>query len=180
MAAIAAAPRPLARAAFSMAGRVLAVAAQDESFTHILETTYADARVSDGRGVHHTAAVRRLGDGRLHVRFDRRALPIGDLGSSCELLSAYYAAKELFARFAVAHPESIALYGALVEIGGSAVLILGPTAIGKTLFALHLAWQGARFLGDETAAARTAAQDGLRIGAKARAARTCLGISALR
>jgi len=151
MAAIIAPPRSLQRAMFALAGRTLAVDVEDVSATHILETTYANARVSDSRSANHTASLRRLGDGRLHVRFDRRTLSIGDAGAAVPLLSAYYAAKEVFARFAIAHPGSIAFYGALVEIHGTAVLILGPTTIGKTLFALHLAWQGATFLGDETA-----------------------------
>jgi hypothetical protein len=138
-------------ATFGLAGRILAVDADDDAVAHILDTTYADARVHNGRAANHTASMRRLTDGRLHVRFDRRTLAIGDAGTSVPLLSAYYATKEVFARFAVAHPAGIAFYGALVEVGGGAVLILGPTTIGKTLFALHLAFQGARFLGDETA-----------------------------
>jgi len=138
-------------ATYGLAGRTLAVDADDDAVAHILQTTYADARVQNVRAAHHTASVRRLSDGRLHVRFDRRALAVGDPGASVPLLSAYYASKELFARFAVAHPLGLGFYGALVEVGGAAVLILGPTTIGKTIFALHLAWQGARFLGDETA-----------------------------
>jgi hypothetical protein len=35
-------------------------------------------------------------------------------------------------------------------VDDGAVLLLGPTMIGKTLLALHLAQSGARFLGDET------------------------------
>ena len=138
-------------ATFGLAGRILAVDVDDDAVAHILNTTYADARVQNGRAAHHAASVRRLSDGRLHVRFDRRTLAVGDPGAALPLLSAYYASKEVFARFAVAHPAGIAFYGALVEIAGAATLILGPTTIGKTLFALHLASQGARFLGDETA-----------------------------
>jgi hypothetical protein len=138
-------------ATYGLAGRTLSVDVDDDAVAHILQTTYADASVQNGRAANHTASMRRLSDGRLHVRFDRRALAVGDPGASTPLLSAYYASKEVFARFAVAHPAGIGFYGALVESGGAATLILGPTTIGKTVFALHLACQGARFLGDETA-----------------------------
>ena len=149
--AVVAVPRSLARATFSLADRVLAISADDEAVCHILRTTYDDARVSEARTIHHQAAITRLSDGRMHVRFDRRTLGLTDGASTIPLLSAYYAVKEVFARFASAVPRGVAFYGAAVAVNGSAVLILGPTSIGKTLFALHLAWQGATFLGDETA-----------------------------
>jgi hypothetical protein len=151
MAAVAASLPSLERATFALAGRTLAIEAHDAAVAHILNTTYADARVSAMKGADHSAALRRLNDGRLHVRFDRRVLATGDAGSQVQLLSAYYAVKEVFARFAASRPHSLAYYGALVAWQDAAVLVLGPTGIGKTLFALHLAEQGAGFLGDETA-----------------------------
>ncbi len=151
MAAVAATPQLAQRATFRLAGRALGVEVEDEATAHILRTTYADARVGEPRTVHHTASLRRLGDGRLHVRFDRRSLPFGEAAFTDPLLSAYYATKEVFARFAVAHPNAIAFYAACVAVDDAAILILGPTRIGKTLFALHLVCQGAVFLGDETA-----------------------------
>jgi hypothetical protein len=151
MATVTTALSPCGRGTFGLAGRTLAINADDDAVSHILDTTYANARVRTPRSVDHTATMNRLTDGRLHVRFDRRTLSIGDAGAAVPMLSAYYAAKEVFARFAAGQPGSIAFYGALVEIHGTAILILGPTTIGKTLFALHLAWQGAKFLGDETA-----------------------------
>ncbi len=152
MAAIAASPRSLARVHFALASRSLAVDVDDAFAAQILLATYGNARAHDCKTINHTASLRRLADGRLHVRFDRRGLAVGDAGHSIPLLSAYYATKEVFARFAAAHPCSIAFYGALVGIGnGAAALILGPTTIGKTVFALHLAARGATFLGDETA-----------------------------
>lgn len=151
MAAVVAVPRSLERETYCLAGRTLAVEVDDESVAQILQTTYVDARVHNTRTWDHTASLRRLSDGRLHVRFDRRTLAIGEPTPALPLLSAYYATKEVFARFAAAHPGSIAFYGALVAVRGGAVLILGPTTIGKTLFALHLTAHGAAFLGDETA-----------------------------
>lgn len=150
MAATAPAHRSLERARFALAGRVLSISAEDEAICHILDTTYDDARAADGRAAHHHASIRRLSDGRLHARFDRKAIGVGEVAATAPLLSAYYAAKEIFARFAAAAPRSVAFYGAAVTVNGAVVLILGPTSIGKTLFALHLAWQGATFLGDET------------------------------
>jgi hypothetical protein len=151
MAAVVAPPRPVQRETFGLAGRTLGIDVDDQAVAHILQTTYSCARVQNTRTVNHVASMRRLGDGRLHVRFDRRAVSVGEPAQPFPLLSAYYATKEVFARFAAAHPGCIAFYGALVAVNGAAVLILGPTTIGKTLFALHLASQGATFLGDETA-----------------------------
>ncbi len=150
MAAVVAVPRSLERETYCLAGRTLAIEVDDESVAQILRTTYVDARIPNMRTWDHTASLRRLSDGRLHVRFDRRTLAIGE-PAPVPLLSAYYATKEVFARFAAAHPGSIAFYGALVAVRNGAVLILGPTTIGKTLFALHLTAHGAAFLGDETA-----------------------------
>lgn len=156
MAVAVSAPRSIQRATFSLADRILAISADDEAVCQILRTTYDDARVSECRTVHHQAAIARLSDGRMHVRFDRRTLGLTDGATTIPLLSAYYAVKEVFARFASAVPRGVAFYGAAVAVNGAAVLILGPTTIGKTLFALHLAWQGATFLGDETALLDTA------------------------
>lgn len=136
------------RSHFALAERVLGIDTNDPHVAHLLEAAYSPA-VRAGMPSAHHAAIRRLADGRLNVRFDRRALPASS--HAAPMLSAHYAVKEVFARFAAAHPAGIALYGSLVAIDRQAVLILGPTAIGKTLLALHLAWQGGRFLGDETA-----------------------------
>ncbi len=151
MAAVVAVPRSLERATYCLAGRTLAVEVDDDAVAQILQTTYRDAHSEKTRTVDHTASLRRLSDGRLHVRFDRRTLSIAEPAPATPLLTAYYATKEVFARFAAARPGSIAFYGALVAVNGGAVLILGPTTIGKTLFALHLTARGAAFLGDETA-----------------------------
>jgi len=153
MASVVAVPRSLERETYCLAGRTLAIEVDDESVSQILQTTYVNARVQNTRACDHTASLRRLSDGRLHVRFDRRTLAIGEPAPALPLplLSAYYTTKEVFARFAAAHPGSIAFYGALVAVGGAAVLILGPTTIGKTLFALHLSAHDSAFLGDETA-----------------------------
>ncbi len=154
MAAVMSAPRAFRRVTFGLAGRSLAVDVDDAAALHVLETTYARVRVPEAKSANHTASLQRLSDGRLHVRFDRCGLAAGDAaagGPNAPLLSAYYAAKEVFARFAAAQPSAVAFYGALVAIGGGAVLILGPTAIGKTVLSLNLSALGATFLGDETA-----------------------------
>lgn len=148
--ALAPQPRALWRGQFGLAGRVLALDADDVAVAHILQTAYAPALESRHRAASHSASLRRLCDGRLNVRFDRCTISAGHLGQATALLSAYYAAKEIFARFAASHPAGIALYGSLVAVDGEAILILGPTTIGKTVLALHLALQGAKFLGDET------------------------------
>lgn len=97
------------------------------------------------------ASVRRLSDGRLHVRYGRHALRVANAADAVPMRAAYHAAREIFARFACEPPQTIALYGALCAVGDAGVLLLGPTTIGKTVLALHMAHHGARFLGDDTA-----------------------------
>lgn len=143
---------PLRRRDFyGLAGRVLAVETDDEAAAQLLSAAYTPANSARPLHADHSAMLRRLPDGRLSAQFDRAAMALGQSHSSVPLLSAYYAAREVFARFAAAHPESIALYGCVVSIDGNGLLILGPTTIGKTVLALHLASQGAGLLGDETA-----------------------------
>ncbi len=144
-------PAALPRALFGFAGRVLSVDAGDTMTARVLDTTYAGLKIAGVKTAHHVAALRRLGDGGLHVRFDRRAITAGQKATPEPLLSSYYALKEVFARFAAAQHGCIAFYGALMAVNSSAVLVLGPTSIGKTVLALHMADLGARFLGDETA-----------------------------
>jgi|GEM_PF-3050673 len=135
---------------FGTAGFALGVA--DDAAVEILESAYAPMRVAS---VHPTAArasIRRLSDGRLQVRYGRTALRFGSIADTIPLRAAYHAVREVFARFAGETPHGIAFYGALCALDGYAVLLLGPTTIGKTLLALHLAYGGrARFLGDDTA-----------------------------
>jgi hypothetical protein len=75
------------------------------------------------------------------------------------LRAAYHAAREVFGRFACEPANTVAVYGALCAVNGAAVLLLGPTAVGKTLLALHLARAGATFLGDDTALISLAAPE---------------------
>lgn len=143
-------PLALGRTRFSFGGRVLSVDAGDEGAAHILSTTYGPLTPAPERPAHHSAFVRRLEDGRLHARFDRVALAAGERCAP-GVTSAYYALKEIFARFAAAIPNSVAFYSALVAIDGRGVLLAGPASSGKTLLALHLSDRGARLLGDTTA-----------------------------
>lgn len=82
------------------------------------------------------ASVRRLSDGRLHVRYGRHALRVANAADAVPMRAAYHAAREIFARFACEPPQTIALYGALCAVGDAGVLLLGPTTIGKTVLAL--------------------------------------------
>lgn len=105
-----------------------------------------DARPADV----HAAILSR--SGHLRVRYGRREMPFaGGAPTAAPFLRAFYATRELFSRFASEDETAVALYGALVLVDGGAVLVLGPTTIGKTLLALCLAHEGAQFLGDETA-----------------------------
>lgn len=136
---------------YGLAGRVLAVETDDEPAAHLLSAAYAPASQAGLAAHDHIAAIKRLRDGRMYAQFDRMPVPLGDCHSGAPLLSAHYAAREIFARFAAARPGGIALYGCAVAVDETGLLILGPTTIGKTVLALHLALQGSKFLGDETA-----------------------------
>ncbi|MFN2449999.1 MAG: hypothetical protein ABR508_09495 [Candidatus Baltobacteraceae bacterium] len=149
-AGLASGPLAQTRVLFAFAGRTLAVDVRDEPSAEILNSTYGALRSDPARTAHHTAALRRMGDGRLHVRFDRRVLSTGEGASPSPLLSSYYALKEVFARFSAAVPGSLAFYGASVTIDGAAVMLIGPSYSGKTVLALQLAANGALLLGDET------------------------------
>lgn len=139
------------RLGYRLGAHGLSLDVADVAAAAVLEPVYGPMRSDAPRAYRQTASIRRLWDGRLHARFGRDviALPPVD-GRSRERL-AYNAAREIFARFAASVPQTTAFYGASVGIAGAGALILGPSGIGKTLAALHLAHQGATFLGDETA-----------------------------
>lgn len=136
--------------AFRLGGRVLSLDVADDAARHLIEDAYAPL-LCPAEGVRAHASMRRLTDGRLHVRYGRQALRLANTADAVPLRAAHHAAREIFARFASEPPNIVALYGSLCAIDRGAVLLLGPPAIGKTLLALHLARSGARFLGDETA-----------------------------
>lgn len=140
---------PSVQLAFRLGASALSLEVADGDALRLVEAAYAPLRCS-ASSTRASASLRRLSDGRLHVRYGRQTLPTG-AADGVPLRAAYHAAREIFARFACEPPQTLALYGALCAAGDGAVLLLGPTNIGKTLLALHLAQQGARFLGDETA-----------------------------
>ena len=147
-----AAASPSIPLAFRLDSGVLGLEVADQAALTLVTHAYAAMQV-DAAGVKMRAYLHRLSDGRIHVRYGRQILHAAGAGSApLPLGSAYHAAREVFARFAAEAPETLALYGALCAVDGGAVLLLGPTMIGKTVLALHLAIAGARFLGDETAA----------------------------
>lgn len=138
-----------ARLGFRFADSVLDLDVRDAAALELFDTAYAPLQCPPaGARVH--ASVQRMADGRLHVRYARQLLRFANAADPVPLRAAFHAAREIFARFACERRDAIALYGTLCAIDGGAVLLLGPTTIGKTLLALHLAAGGAQFLGDET------------------------------
>lgn len=138
-----------ARLGFRLAGSVLDLDVRDTAALELLQTAYAPLQCpAAGARVH--ASLQRLADGRLHVRYGRQTLRFANAADPVPLRAAYHAAREIFARFACERHDAIALYGTLCAVDNAAVLLLGPTTIGKTLLALHVAAAGAQFLGDET------------------------------
>lgn len=144
-------PSPVERAGFRLGAHGLMLDVSDPVAAAILERAYGAMRTDTTRGFRQSATIRRLADGRLHARYGRHVISASSGDSGAPERTAYNAAREIFARFAATVPGSMAFYGAAVGIRGAGVLIVGPSAIGKTLLALHLAHQGATFLGDETA-----------------------------
>ncbi len=143
------------RTLYGFAGRTLAFQSDDAATLHLLEAAYGALAGRAARGVQHTAVVRRSADGRLHAQFDRQIVDIGEAPGTDPLLASYYGVREIFARLAASVPDTVAFYGALVGVNRRGVLLLGPAGCGKTLLALHLAAQGATFLGEETAILNT-------------------------
>ena len=143
-------PPACARLGFRLGDSVLGLDVADEAALQLIEEAYAPLRCA-AAGARARASVRRLADGRLQVRYGRQMLRLANAADPVPLRAAYHAAREIFARFASDRRETIAVYGALCAIDGGAILLLGPTTIGKTLLALHMAAAGALFLGDETA-----------------------------
>ncbi len=141
---------PCVHLGFRLGETVLDFEVADDAAQRLVADAYAPL-LCPASGARARASLRRLSDGRTHVRYGRHVLSPAHAADPVPLRSAYYAAREIFARFACEQPETIAVYGALCAIGHGAVLVLGPTTIGKTLLTLQLAHDGARFLGDETA-----------------------------
>lgn len=141
---------PSVQLAFRLGTSTLSLEVADGEALRLIEDAYALMRCS-AASARANASLRRLSDGRLHVRYGRQALRPPSAVDGVPFRAAYHAAREIFARFACEAPQTLALYGALCAVDDGAVLLLGPTTIGKTVLALHLAQQGARFLGDETA-----------------------------
>lgn len=144
------APAASVQLGFRLGAATLSLEVADADALRLIEDAYAPMRCPAANARAH-ASLRRLSDGRMHVRYGRSALRPANAVDGVPLRAAYHAAREIFARFACEPAHTLALYGGLCAVDEEAVLLLGPTTVGKTLLALHLAAQGARFLGDDTA-----------------------------
>jgi hypothetical protein len=120
-------PEPYART-FKLADRVLRVRTRDPWVAELLESTYA----------------------RLRCAADRADQCV-DLSPGGDFVRAFYAVRDCFTAFACLAANCIPLYGACIAVCGRAVLLLGPSTIGKTVCAFNMQTAGARFLGDELA-----------------------------
>lgn len=136
---------------FRLGWSTLAVNAPDPWTSRLLESAYANMRSAESGTADHVASVAMIADGRFTVRFDRQRIDLPMRPGGDPLVGAYYVTREIFARFAAMQRGCIALYGTAVVVEGAAMLILGPTRVGKTVLALHLMHLGATLLSDETA-----------------------------
>jgi hypothetical protein len=137
------------RLLFRVGAHTLAVDVCDDLASTVLESTYALLRCESAHTPTCTVQMRRLSDSRLSVRFGKSGSPAVSVCRG-DVRSAYHAARELFVRCASTQAGAVAFYGALVAGERGGLLLLGPAAVGKSVLALHMAQQGATFLGDET------------------------------
>lgn len=135
--------------AFRFGGSTLSLEVADAESRRLLEAAYAPMLCRTA-GARARASLRRLSDGRLNVRYGNQVLRAASAVDAVPLRAAYHATREIFARFACEQAQTVALYGAACTVDEGAVLLLGPTTVGKTVLTLHLAARGAKFLGDET------------------------------
>ncbi|HLI97098.1 MAG TPA: hypothetical protein VKT72_13600, partial [Candidatus Baltobacteraceae bacterium] len=156
--AFGAASAPCVRRTFGIGGASLSLEIADDAVLRMVEDAYA-LLLRDGGAARAHASIRRLFDGRLHVRYGRQTLRTASSMDPVPLRAAYHATREVFARFACEPLQTLAVYGALCAVDHGAVLLLGPTAIGKTVLAMHLAHAGAHFLGDDTTLISLARQE---------------------
>lgn len=139
------------RMGFRLGPGSLLVETADAASIAMLERAYGCVRPLDERPAAHRASLARTVDGRLLVRFDRRVLSAAAADPGEPLVGAYYATRELFAHFASSGSNVMGFYGTVLAANGAGLLLLGPTRIGKTILALHLAARGFTFLGEESA-----------------------------
>lgn len=138
---------------FAVRDRCLAIATDDPFVERFVRDAYSrailapmdtSARLAD-RGTILTHGKAPL----LVFNGEERPWP-ADLGRCRDSMrAAYYGSRELF-RLSVSRLDSCwPIYGAAVAVDQQAVIILGPSGVGKTTLALALVAQGARFYGDE-------------------------------
>lgn len=136
-------------ARFAFRNRTLSLRA-DEPVIGLAKAAFREiAAPAGGHAGQHAQVL--LSDEETRVLFDGAEVQIPNLDPSerNEFTSAFYATREIFARFAAADASCWALYGTAVRCGSGALLILGPSTIGKSVLTAHLLACGAQFYGDE-------------------------------
>ncbi|HLI96519.1 MAG TPA: hypothetical protein VKT72_10590, partial [Candidatus Baltobacteraceae bacterium] len=103
---------PSARRTFGIGGTSLSLEIADDAALRLVEDAYA-LLSREGGTMRARASIRRLFDGRLHVRYGRQTLRTASATDPVPLRAAYHAAREVFARFACEPPQTLAVYGAL-------------------------------------------------------------------
>jgi hypothetical protein len=116
---------PLART-FKLAERILRVRTRDPWVAELLESTYAPLLCPAQHADQNI-----------------------ELSPHAGFANAFYAVRDCFTAFASQAQRCIPVYGACVALNGRAVLLLGPSTIGKSVLAFNMRTAGAKFLGDE-------------------------------
>jgi hypothetical protein len=129
---------------------ILSIATDDDRIEHYVRRSYGDllSHVPLPARTHHgvfTTCARQA-----TITFDGNALPrpaSGDSTSSWN--SGAYIVDQFVWRSLAADPDWLAIYGCAVSVDGFAVLLIGPSSVGKTTLGLALQLQGALLYGDE-------------------------------
>jgi hypothetical protein len=140
------------RLAFTVHDRQLVIATNDAFVSGFLREAYRRslASVDDGSARIETGEVRAANDGyRLIFDGQEQPWPIPRPAPGDAFLAAFYGSRELFRLCAQRIESCWPVYGAAVEFGQRAVLLLGASGIGKTTLALALVQRGALLYGDE-------------------------------
>lgn len=131
-------------AVYAFRGRTLSFDAAPDIMA-FAEAAFGAMRLPAESAANHRASVRKDDGAGIVFDGEERRTPAHRADEA-----AFYATRDIFARFAAVDPTSWAAYGAAVRIGRKSVVLLGPSTAGKTVLVLHVVARGAQLYGDET------------------------------
>jgi hypothetical protein len=129
--------------------RTLRIETDDERAAAYVRAAYGSVLVAEPALATDRAVLATAPDAS-HASFDGVVLPRTGAGSGVNPWQSDAYVVDQFVWLAIARdPDWISVYGCAVVVDGRAVLLVGPTRVGKTTLAVALSRLGARVLGDE-------------------------------